>query len=214
MNVGRRMSHPVITVPPNTPIIKVHELMARENINQCPVVKEGKLIGLITEKDILKAYPSSATTLAVWEITSLLEKIKVQDIMIKEFQTVQEDTPIETAARILVDHKISALPVLRGKELVGIITEADLFKIMLEMLGARRPGVRFSVLMENRPGEIAKLSQAIYKSGGDITALSTFEGDAASNFLITMKVDGIEQQALKELVEPLVLKLLSIGTSE
>jgi acetoin utilization protein AcuB len=213
MNVGRRMSHPVITVTPNTPITKAHELMARENINQCPVVKNGKLIGLITETDILKAYPSSATTLAVWEITSLLEKIKVEDVMSKEFQTVHEDTPIETAARILVDNKISALPVLKDKELVGIISEADLFKIMLEMLGARRPGVRFSVLTDNRPGEIAKLSQAIYKNGGDITALSTFEGDSASNFMISMKVDGIEQKKLKEIVEPLVLNLLTIGSS-
>lgn len=213
MNVGRRMSHPVITIPPNMPVTKAHELMARENINQCPVVKSGKLVGLVTEKDILKAYPSSATTLAVWEITSLVEKIKVEDIMIKQFQTVQEDTPIEVAARILVDHEISALPVMRGKELVGIITEADLFKIMLEMLGARRPGVRFSVLMQNQPGEIAKLSKAIYDNGGDITALSTFEGDAISNFLITMKVDGIEQQTLKQIVEPLVISLLAIGIS-
>ncbi len=213
MNVGRRMTHPVITVSPDIPITKAHELMAREKITQCPVVKNGKLIGLITEKDILKAYPSSATSLAVWEITSLLEKIKVEDVMIKEFQTVHEDTPIETAARILVDHKISALPVLRGKELVGIISDADLFKIMLEMLGARRPGVRFSVLMENRPGEIAKLSQAIYKNGGDITALSTFEGDSASNFLITMKVDGIDQEKLRGIVVPLVLSLLNIGTN-
>lgn len=213
MNVGRRMSHPVITVAPNITITKAHELMARENINQSPVVKNGKLVGLITEKDILKAYPSSATSLAVWEITSLLEKIKVEDVMIKEFQTVQEDTPIETAARILADHKISALPVLRGKELVGIITEADLFTIMLEMLGARRPGVRFGVLMANRPGEIAKLSQVIYENGGDITALSTFEGDTASNFMITMKVDGIEQNKLKQIVQPLVLSLLNIDTA-
>lgn len=211
MNVGRRMSHPVITIQPNATITKAHELMAHEKINQCPVVKNGKLVGLITEKDILKAYPSSATTLAVWEITSLLEKIKVEDIMLKKFQTVAEDTPIEVAARILVDQKISALPVLRGKDLVGIITEADLFEIMLEMLGARRPGVRFSVLMHNQPGEIAKLSQAIYKNGGDITALSTFEGDTAANFMISIKVDGIEEQALRKLVEPLVLSLLSLG---
>jgi acetoin utilization protein AcuB len=213
MNVGRRMSHPVITIPPSFPITKAHELMARENINQCPVVKNGKLVGLVTEKDILKAYPSSATTLAVWEITSLVEKIKVEDVMIKQFQTVEEDTPIEVAARVMVDHKISALPVLRGKELVGIITETDLFKIMLEMLGARRSGVRFSVLMKNQPGEIAKLSQAIFKNGGDITALSTFEGDSASNFLITMKVDGIDEKALQKLVEPLVISLLTIGVA-
>ncbi len=213
MNVGRRMSHPVITVTPNTPITKAHELMAHEGINQLPVVKNGKLIGLVTEKDILKAYPSSATTLAVWEITALIEKIKVEDVMLTKFQTVTEDTPIENAARILVDYKISALPVLRGKELVGIITEADLFTIMLEMLGARRAGVRFNVLMANRPGEIAKLSEAIYENGGDITALSTFEGDSAANFMITMKVDGIKQEKLKKIVEPLVLSLEDIGTA-
>lgn len=211
MNVGRRMSHPVITVPPNTPITKAHELMARENINQCPVVKNNKLIGMITESAIIQAYPSSATTLAVWEITSLIEKIKVEDIMIKEFPTVNEDTPIEVAARMLTDLEIGALPVLRGTELVGIISRADIFKIMLEMLGARRAGVRFSVLMRNQPGEIAKLSQAIYKNGGDITALSTFEGDAISNFLITMKVDGIAEKALQDIVEPLVMKILSLG---
>jgi acetoin utilization protein AcuB len=211
MNVGRRMSHPVITVQPNVPITQAHELMARENINQCPVVKGGKMVGLITEKDILKAYPSTATTLAVWEITSLIEKIKVEDIMLKEFKTVEEHTPIEVAARILVDDKISALPVLKGHELVGIITEHDVFKIMLEMLGARRPGVRFSVLMANQPGEIAKLSQAIYKNGGDITALSTFEGDAVSNFFITMKVDGIDEKKLRQIVEPLVLEMISLG---
>src|SRR5512135_745948 len=116
MNVGRRMSHPVITVTPNTPITKAHELMAHEKINQCPVVKNGKLVGLISEKDILQAYPSTVTSLAVWEITSLLEKIKVEDVMFKDVQTVTEDTPIETAARILADNKIDALPVLRGKE--------------------------------------------------------------------------------------------------
>ncbi len=213
MNVGRRMSHPVITVTPNLPITKAHELMARENINQCPVVKNGKLVGMLTEGDILHAYPSSATTLAVWEITSLIEKIKVEDVMDKKIHTVEEDTPIETAARILSDHKVSALPVLRGKELVGIITDSDLFKIMLEMLGARRPGVRFSVLTDNRPGEIAKISQAIYQNGGDITALSTFEGDSASNFMITMKVDGIEPGKLKKIVQPLVLTFLNIETS-
>lgn len=211
MNVGRRMSHPVITVTPNMPITKAHELMASENINQCPVTKNGKLVGMITEKDILKAYPSSATTLAVWEITSLVEKIKVEDIMAKEFQTVEEDTPIEVAARVMVDNNVSSLPVMRGKDLVGIITKVDLFNIMMEMLGARRPGVRFSVLMHNQPGEIAKLSQAIYKNNGDITALSTFEGDATSNFLITMKVDGIAEDNLRQIVEPLVLRLLSLG---
>lgn len=211
MNVGRRMSHPVFTVQPDTPIVKAHELMAHEKIHRAPVVKNGRLVGIITENDIQKAYPSSATSLAVWEITTLIEKITVKDIMVKNVRTVQEDTVIEEAARIMVDNKISALPVMRGDELVGIITETDLFRIMLEMLGARHPGVRFSVMMPNQPGQIAKLSQAIYDHGGNIVALSTFEGDSTSRFFITAKVEGIDQEALEALIKPLVLSLENIG---
>lgn len=212
MNVEKRMSRQVVTVQPEVQITKAHKLMAQEKIQQMPVVKNGKLVGLVSERDILKAYPSSVTTLSVWEIASLLEKIKVKDIMVKDVLTVQEKTPIEQAARIMVDHKIGSLPVMRGDEVVGIITEADLFNVMLEMLGGRRPGVRFSVVMPYKPGQIAKLTQAIYEKGGDITALSTFEGDSSSTFIITAKVDGVEQQALQELIEPLVISLLDIST--
>jgi acetoin utilization protein AcuB len=207
------MSHPVITVQPDTQITKAHKLMAQEKIHQMPVIKNGKLVGIITEKDILKAYPSSVTTLAVWEIASLLEKIKVKDVMFKDVQTVQEDTLIEEAARIMVDNGVSSLPVTRGDELVGIITQADLFNIMLDMLGARRPGVHFSVLIPPQPGQIAKITRAIYEKGGDITALSTFEGDSSATFMLSAKVDGIEQLALQQLIEPLVIKLVEIGTS-
>ncbi len=212
MNVGRRMSHPVITVQLNTPITKVHELMAHEKIQQTPVVKNGKLVGIVSEADILKAYPSPVTSLSVWEITSLLEKVTVKDIMVTEVLTVREDTPIEDAARIMMDHEISSLPVMRGQELVGIITKSDLFGVMFEMLGARKPGVRFSVLVPEQPGQIARLTQAIYEQGGTILALSTFEGDSAANSLITVKVDGIPQAEVKKLVQPLVIELLDICT--
>jgi acetoin utilization protein AcuB len=193
-------------------ITKAHKLMAQEKIQQMPVVKDGKLVGIVSERDVLKAYPSSVTTLSVWEITALLEKIKVKDIMVKDVLTVQEDASIEEAARKMADHKIGSLPVLNGDELVGIITEADLFNIMLEMLGGRRPGVYFSVTMPFKPGQIAKLTQAIYENGGDITALSTFEGDTPATFIISAKLNGIEQSALQKIIEPLVIKLLEIGT--
>jgi len=206
------MSRPVITVEPTTPITRVHELMAHEKIHQTPVVKNGKLIGIVSEKDILKAYPSPVTSLSVWEITSLLGKITVKDIMVKKVMTVNEATPIEEAARIMVDNQIGCLPVMRGEELVGIITRSDLFKIMFEMLGARYPGVRFSVLLPKKPGQIARLTQAIFDKGGSIVALSTFEGDSSANGLVTVKVDGIEQAELKKIVEPLVIQLLDICT--
>ncbi len=212
MNVGRRMTHPVITVQPDTPITKVHELLVHEKIQQAPVVKGGKLIGIVSEKDILEAYPSPVTSLSVWEITSLLEKVTVKDIMVTKVLTVDEDTPIEDAARMMMDNKVSSLPVMRGKLLVGIITKSDLFRVMFEMLGARKPGVRFSVLLPNEPGQLARLTQAIADKGGAILALSTFEGDSADTGLITVKVDGIAQTALKKLVQPLVSEVLDICT--
>jgi acetoin utilization protein AcuB len=213
MNVGRRMSHPVITVHPDVPITKAHELMAHENIGQMPVVKNGKLVGIVSENDILKAYPSSVTSLAVWEIAALIEKINVKNVMIKTVKTVQEGTLIEEAARIMVDNEISSLPVMRGTELVGIITQTDLFNIMLEMLGARRPGVHFSVLISPKPGTMAKITKAIYENGGDLTALSVFEGDSAANFMLSAKVDGIEQKTLQKLLKPFVIALVEIGTN-
>jgi acetoin utilization protein AcuB len=206
------MSHPVITAAPDLQITKAHELMAHEKIGQLPVVKNGKLVGIVSKNDISKAYPSSVTSLAVWEIASLLEKIKVKDVMIKKVRTVTEDTLIEEAARIMVDGEISSLPVMRGAELVGIITQADLFNIMMEMLGARRPGVHFSVLISPQPGTMAKITRAIYEKGGDLTALSVFEGDSSSNFMLSAKVDGIEQKTLQKLIKPLVISLLEIGT--
>ena len=213
MNVGRRMSYPVITVNVDTPITKAHELMAREKIQQLPVLKSGKLDGVVAEEDILKAYPSSATTLAVWEITALIEKIAVKDVMSKNVITVAEDTPIEEAARILADNKISSLPVMRDGELVGIITETDLFRIMLEMLGARHPGVRITVLTPNIPGTIAKVAGAIFENGGNITAMSTFEGDSANTFMISAKVEGIDAITLRELITPLVTEVLDVAKS-
>ena len=213
MNVGRRMKHPVITVNADVPITKAHEIMSREKVSQLPVLKNNKLVGVIGEEDILKAYPSSATTLAVWEITALIEKIAVKDVMSKNVFTVAEDTPIEEAARILADNKISSLPVMRDGELVGIITETDLFRIMLEMLGARHPGVRITVLTPNIPGTIAKVAGAIFEAGGNITAMSTFEGDSANTFMISAKVEGIDAITLRELITPLVTEVLDVAKS-
>lgn len=211
MNVGRRMSHPVITVTPEDRITQAHKLIMQEKIRQLPVVKNGKLVGIVSRSDILKAYPSSVTSLSVWEITSLLEKITVKDIMTAQVFTVAEDTSIEQAARIMVDNKIRSLPVMRGEDLIGIITEADLFRVMLEMLGGRRAGVRLTVSMPWVAGEIAKITGAIFEKGGSITALSTFEGDTSDTFIITIKVEGVDLQELLELVQPLVIDILSVN---
>lgn len=212
MNVGKRMSKVLITVPPDLPVPDALALMTKEKIRHIPVIEKGKLKGIITKNDLLNASPSKATSLSVWEINYLVSKIKVADVMTTKVYTTTEDTPIEEAARIMSDKKISCLPVLRGKDLVGIITETDLFKIFLELLGARQKGVRLTAVIPDKPGELARITQAIYKAGGNLIALGSFAGETAATSLITVKVEGVTEKTLKKVVEPLVKKLTDIRT--
>lgn len=212
MLVGERMSHPVITISPDVPVMDALGMMRKEHIRRLPVVRHGKLVGIVSEKDLLYASPSQATSLSVWELNSLLSKIKVSDVMTKDVTSVQVDTPLEEAARILADNTIGGLPVMQEGKMVGIITETDLLKIFLEMLGARETGVRMNVLVRNQPGEIVKLSQAIFKENGNIIALGTFSGDDPSTYNVTLKVVGPPQERLQAIIEPLVLKIKDIRT--
>ncbi len=212
MLVGERMSHPVITVPPSMPIVDALNLMKREHIRRAPVVQEGKLVGIVSEKDLLNASPSSATSLSVWELNYLLSKVTVKEIMTTKVLTVDESTPIEEAARIMADNKIGALPVMRGDELVGIITETDLFKIFLELMGAREPGVRVTVLVPEKRGQLAQLTQAIASQGGNFVAFGVFSGESPANRLVTFKVTEMDEDKVRQLIEPLVLKVIDIQT--
>jgi len=213
MIVGKRMSSPIITVPPSMPLNDAVTLMKKEKIRHMVVADKNKMVGLVTQNDLENALPSKATTLSVWELNYLIDRIKVSDVMVKDVITATEDMPVEEAARLMSDHKISSLPVLRGEEVVGIITETDLFHLFLELLGARQYGVRISASLRNEPGAIAKLTQAIFEAGGDIIAIGTFTGESLSTVEITAKIRGVEEQKLKEVVEPLVQKLLNIYTS-
>jgi acetoin utilization protein AcuB len=208
------MTRPVITVRPETPIQDALQLMRTDHIRRAPVVDEqGHLVGIVAERDLLEASPSDATSLSIWEVHYLLSKITVDRIMTRKVVTVTEDTPIEEAARVMADNKIGGLPVMRGNEVVGIVTETDLFKVFLELLGAREAGVRLSALVPDRPGELAKLTTAITKAGGNILALVVFLGESTENRLVTAKVEGIDQATLRKLIEPLVERIVDLRTT-
>jgi acetoin utilization protein AcuB len=208
--VGERMSHPVISINPDMAIIDALNLMKRERIRRTPIVRDGKLVGIVSDKDLLNASPSQATSLSVWEMNYLLSKVKVKDVMTKKVLTVAEDTPIEEAARIMADNKIGGLPVMRNDHVVGIITETDLFKIFLELMGARETGVRMSVLVLDKPGQLAKLTETIADLNGNIIAFGQFTGEDPSNREVTFKVAGPGAEQLKSQIEPIVEKVLDI----
>ena len=214
MLVGERMTHPVVTVSPDTPITDALKLMRQEKIRRMPVVQNGKLVGIVSDKDLLNASPSSATSLSIWEMNYLLSKITVDDVMTRDVLTVTPDTPIEQAARIMADNKIGGLPVTDNGSVLGIITETDIFKLFLELMGARDPGVRITAIVPEQRGELARLTRAISEIGGNIVALGTFAGENTSNREITFKVSGVSEEQAEAAVQPFVEKIKDIRTCE
>jgi len=124
--------------------------------------------------------------------------------------TVTEYTPLENAARIMADHKIGSLPVMRDGKLVGIITQTDLFKVFLELLGAREPGVRLTMLVPEERGILAKLTAEIADLGGNILALSTFMGEDPTNRVITVKVEHVSQEKLVAIMEAVGMEIVDV----
>jgi acetoin utilization protein AcuB len=211
MLVTERMSHPVLTIAPDVPVQDALALMKKDKINRYPVVdKNGKLIGIVTESDLMNASPSEATTLSVWEISALLAKITVERVMTKKVITVTDNATLEEAARIMADYSIGGLPVMRDNKLVGLITETDIFHVFLEMLGARRAGIRVTVEAQDIPGMFASLTSAISEQGGNIHGLGAIQGTSTDTSFLTLKVSDVSLEALKTAIEPLVIKIIDI----
>lgn len=212
MLIKKRMSQPVITVQPDMPVQDCLKLMQRERIRRTPVVENGRLVGIVSDKDLLNASPSDATSLSIWEINYLVSRIKVKDVMTKDVLTITEDMPIEEAARIMVDNKVGGLPVVKNGDVIGLITETDLFKLLLELMGAREPGVRVTAVVEDKPGELAAITQAVANAGGSFLAFGQFSGDASSNRIVTFKVRRLDETAISAVIEPVVKEIIDIRT--
>lgn len=131
------MTTHVLTTQPNTPISDAHQMMKDNTVRRLPVMDKGKLVGIITIGDVREASPSDATTLSIWELNYLWAQLTVDKVMSRNVLTVQADTSILDAAEMMLEHKISGLPVV-GKDgkLVGIITESDIFRLLVRSRAA------------------------------------------------------------------------------
>jgi acetoin utilization protein AcuB len=210
MLVGDLMTPNPVKISPEMTVPNALLLMHEKRIRSLPVVDaHDRLLGIVTEKDLLYVSPSPATTLSIWEIKELLGKVSVESIMIRKVITVTEDTPAEEAARLMADDKIGSLPVMRGKTLVGIVTKTDLFNMFLSVLGGRRPGVRVTALTSGAKGTVAKITNAIYAAGGDIVGLAFNEVTNTPDvgWQITFKVQDVPLEEVVEMVRPLVITI-------
>ncbi|MBI3988356.1 MAG: CBS domain-containing protein [candidate division NC10 bacterium] len=145
MRVAEWMKKDPITIGPETGVWEAARLLRQYRIRHLPVVKKGTLVGIVTDRDIKRILPSPATSLSVYEVSYLLDRLEVKEVMTKEVMTVGPEVPIEEAAKLMHDRKIGCLPVLEGDALVGIITETDLLAALVEVMGVREPSSRLEV---------------------------------------------------------------------
>lgn len=190
--------HPVM-VDPDMSIVEAQNIMSETQVRHLPVTGEGKrLVGLITRQR-MRIPPTELASLNVWEITRFLSNLCVRDVMVKrkDVITTTPDATLEEAAKIMIDNKIGSLPVLEGDIVIGIITEIDMMTQLTDLLGGNEPGVRVTIRMPNRKGELAKATGAIsdqgwgiYASGGVKTPKDPDHWDCV------IKVRGVAQQEL------------------
>lgn len=204
MLVKDQMTPNPICGRPDMPVAEVGDLMKQHNFRHLPIVDEQrKLVGLVTERSLAGVVDTSGGRLSQHEVMYILTRVKVQDIMVKDVITIAEDTPIEEAARIMADHKIGCLPVTRDGQPVGIITDNDLFAIMVNLLGARREGVRLTLLHPDRVGEVARLTRAIAERGGNLSVFVTYPTNDPSLWASVVKATNLPEQTLVETLQSL-----------
>jgi acetoin utilization protein AcuB len=205
MFVRDRMSSPVVTITPKTPYQDALKLMRDHQFRRLPVVnKKGKLVGIVSERDLLYAAPSSATTLSVWEISYLLSKIQVRGLMTREVITTTPDTPVEDAAHLMVINKIGGLPVAdESGRVVGIITETDIFKSFEEMFAGGHSGLRLTLEVPEGRDVLSELFKAISGVGGRVVSVGSFYGPVSGEQALVVKVQDVSRGQVISALETL-----------
>ncbi len=205
MLVGTRMTYPVITVGPRTSLESALDLIHKESIHSLPVVdRQTRLLGIISIEKIESILHEKQKVQTPENI------LYVEDYMDRDVLTVTENTPIEEAARIISDYNVRMLPVLRGSFVVGIITETTIFRIFLELTGARSQGVRVTFLVEDKPGRFLQILQKIADLNGNVETFYTYCADEKGYKMYTLKISGIDKYTLKQAITPLASNLTDI----
>ncbi|MBU1161261.1 MAG: CBS and ACT domain-containing protein [Proteobacteria bacterium] len=205
MLVKNWMSKPAITIDEDESMYEAIKLLKNHNIKMLPVMEKGKLVGIITDRDLKRASASDATTLEIHELLYLISKIKIKEIMTKNPITVPQDCTVEETAEILLKHNISGVPVVdQYHDVVGTITQNDLFRILISLTGAERRGIQFGMEVEDRPGSIKEVTDIIREYGGRMASILTSYDMAPEGFRrVYVRMYGIDRFKINRLKEAL-----------
>jgi acetoin utilization protein AcuB len=208
MLVKNWMSKEVITIDVNNSMMDATEKLREHDIRMLPVMKKGKLAGVITDRDLKRASASDASTLEIHELLYLLSKIKVGDIMTKDPITVPLDYTIGETAEFLLENKISGVPVVKnGGQVSGVITETDIFRAIISLTGLKKKGVQFAFDLEDRPGSINEVADIIRKYGGSMASiLTSYDQVPEGRRKVYIRMYGIDRPKLSLLEEKLMEK--------
>ncbi len=204
MYVGRVMHRDLVTVPPDTSLIKAKEILEEKRIHHLLVVdKKGKLMGIVSDRDLKQSWASPATTLSAHELNYLLKQLTVEAIMVRKIISVPPDTTIERAALIMQEHSINALPVIHDDKLSGIITTRDVMGVLLAAIGINGESRRFTVLVEDRIGMVAEVTRILKEQEINVRSLVTLpEKKHRGVFHLVMRVDAAKgEEAISALTK-------------
>lgn len=177
MFVADWMSRKIFTVSPESSVSDTVKLMKEKKVKHIPVLKDERLKGMVSDRDIKEFSPSKATTLDIYELHYLLATTQVKDLMKTKVITTTPDAPIEDAAMLMYDKEIGALPVVDSGRLVGIISDRDIFRVLVDITGVRHGGHRVFVVVEDRPGSVREVADIIRKYGFSLqSVLTSYEG--------------------------------------
>jgi len=201
MLVKNWMSKTVITGDVNDSMNDVMSLMKKHGIGMVPVMKKGKLVGIVTDRDLKRSSASDATTLEVHELLFLISKIKVKDIMTKDPITVPFDFTVEEAAEVLMNNRISGAPVTDQEgQIVGTITKGDLFRVLISLTGVGKRGIQFAFQVEDLPGTIKDVCDIIRNYGGRmVSILTSYENVPEGYRKVFIRMYGVERGKLSQL---------------
>lgn len=198
MDVKSYMSNELITIEPKTKILDALDLMKEHHIHRLPVLKNDKLVGLITEGVIERNTPSTMTSLDMHEVNYLLNKTNVEDIMERKVITIHQDALLEEAAIMMRKCNVGVLPVVEGdSHLIGIITEKDIFEAFVDVLGFYTPGIRVVInVPEDRRGVLEEVTDLFYETEISIQQIAVYRKTNVIQVVIQLDskdVDGVKR---------------------
>ena len=204
MRVKNKMTRAPITAGLKTTYNEALQLMEKNNIHHLPILdKKGKMVGIVSHSDMLEAEPSRVSTLSIFEIASLLDKVTMDQLMSRPVLAIQDDCSISEAAHFMLEENVGCLPVVKDDQLVGIITDKDIFKTFVEVTGGGESGTRIEAKLPNVMGQLAGFTKAVTDAGSWIVSLALTYDESGEFFYIDMKERGGDEQKIREEIDKL-----------